>query len=149
MTDNFWKFALAGGLLIVAGYGSREVNQGAVYQFVGLASVVCILVGVRIHRPINRAGWILLAVGGTFFTLGDAVGNIYAVILHLSIPFPSIADAFYLAGYPFVFAGILKLTRNPHDKARREDYTDTAMVSLGALAFSWSFLIAPTSTIPR
>ena len=127
----------------MAGYFALPgvVSQGAVYQFVGVASVVCILVGVRIHRPINRAGWILLAVGGTFFTLGDAVENIYAVILHLSIPFPSIADALYLAGYPFVFAGILRLTRNPHDKARREDYTDAAIVTLGALAFSWSFLM--------
>ena len=143
MTDNIWKFTLVGGLLIVAGYFALPgvASQDAVYQLVGVASVICILIGVQIHRPVNKVGWILLAVGGTFFTLGDAVENVYGAILHLSIPFPSIADAFYLAGYPFLFAGILKLTHNPHDKARREDYTDAAIVALGALAFSWTFLM--------
>jgi diguanylate cyclase (GGDEF)-like protein len=127
----------------VAGYFAlpNQVSQDVVYQFLGVASVVCILIGIRIHHPVSRSGWILLALGGTFFTLGDAVESTYGVILHLSIPFPSVADALYLTGYPFIFAGVLKLTHNPHDRARREDYTDAAIVTLGALAFLWSFLM--------
>jgi hypothetical protein len=47
----------------------------------------------------------------------------------------------YLAGYPFLFAGVLRLTRNPDRSVRREDSADAAIVSIGALAISWHFLM--------
>ncbi len=143
MTDNLWKYILGGGTCVVAGYFvlPTHVSQDAVYQFLGVASVICILVGVQLNRPDDRAGWYLLALGGTFFTLGDAAESTYGVILHRAVPFPSVCDALYLAGFPFVFAGILRLTRNPDHRARREDYADAAIVALGALAMSWSFLL--------
>jgi len=141
--QNAWKYVLGGGLCVVAGYFALPgaTSQDAVYQFIGVASVVCILIGIRLHRPEDRLSWYLLAVGGTFFTLGDGAENVYGVILHQSVPFPSVCDAFYLAGYPFVFAGVLRLTRNPDHGTRREDYADAAIVALGALALSWHFLM--------
>jgi diguanylate cyclase (GGDEF)-like protein len=141
--SNAWKYVLVFGLCVVAGYFALPgiAAQDAVYQAIGVGSVVCILVGIRVNRPKDRLSWYLLAVGGTCFTLGDAVENIYGVILHQSIPFPSIADGFYLAGYPFVFAGVLRLTRNPNQDVQREDYADAAIVAIGALALSWHFLM--------
>ena len=47
----------------------------------------------------------------------------------------------YLTGYPFLFAGVLRLTRNPDRSVRREDTADAAIVSMGALAISWHFLM--------
>jgi diguanylate cyclase (GGDEF)-like protein len=130
-------------MCVVAGYFALPgpLSQDALYQFIGIASVVCILIGIHLHRPDDRLSWVLLALGGTCFTMGDAMESVYEVILHQAIPFPSVADAFYLAGYPFVFAGILRLTRSPNHNARREDYADAAIVALGALAISWSFLM--------
>jgi diguanylate cyclase (GGDEF)-like protein len=134
---------LAVGLCVIAGYFALPgpASQDAVYQAFGVGSVVCILLGVRIFRPEDRLSWYLLAIGGLFFTMGDGAENYYGLILHQSVPFPSVCDAFYLTGYPFVFAGILRLTRNPNQSARREDYADAAIIAIGALALSWHFLM--------
>jgi diguanylate cyclase len=138
-----WKYVLVLGLAVVAGYFAlpNVTSQGVVYQTIGILSVACILIGVTIHRPPDRLGWYLLAIGGLCFTIGDGIENYYGLILHQAVPFPSIADAFYLAGYPFVFAGILRLTRSPSHSTRREDYADATILSIGALALSWHFLM--------
>jgi diguanylate cyclase (GGDEF)-like protein len=119
----------------------NETSQDIVYSVLGSASVVCILVGIRLQRPKDRLSWYFLALAGTCFTLGDDASSFYNLVLHVSVPFPSFADALYLAGYPFLFAGVLRLTRNPNRSYRRENYADAAIVSMGALAISWHFLM--------
>jgi len=143
MRANAWKYVLGGGLCVVVGYFllPDATGQTIVYSALGMASVVCILVGIRLHRPDDRVGWYFLALAGTCFTLGDDAWSIYSSVLHLDVPLPSVADALYLSGYPFLFAGILRLTRNPHWSARREDNADAAIVAMGTLAFSWHFLM--------
>jgi diguanylate cyclase (GGDEF)-like protein len=143
LKSNGWKYVLAAGLVAVAGYFALPdaAWQDALYSAIGTASVVCILVGIRVHRPSDRLAWYLLALGGLCLTLGDDVNNYYGLVLHETVPFPSVCDALYLAGYPFLFAGVLRLTRSPNRAYRREDYADSAIVALGALAVSWHFLM--------
>jgi diguanylate cyclase (GGDEF)-like protein len=139
-----WKYVLIFGLCAVAGYFALPgpTSQDALYLAIGIGSVACILVGVGIHRPSDRMSWYLLAMGGLCFTLGHAAENTYSVILHQVVPIPSVYDALYLAGYPFVFAGILRLTRNPNHTTQREDNADAAIIAMGALAISWYFLMS-------
>ena len=143
LRSTAWKYALIGGMCVVAVYFAlpNETSQDIVYSVLGSASVVCILVGIRLHRPKDRLSWYFLALAGTCFTLGDDASSFYNLVLHVSVPFPSFADALYLAGYPFLFAGVLRLTRNPNRSYRRENYADAAIVSMGALAISWHFLM--------
>jgi diguanylate cyclase (GGDEF)-like protein len=138
-----WKYALVGGMCVVAGYFAlpNATSQTVVYATLGTASVVCILVGIRLHRPKDRLGWYFLALAGGCFTLGDDAWTFYNSVLHISVPLPSFADALYLAGYPFLFAGVLRLTRNPNRSVQREDSADAVIVSIGALAISWHFLM--------
>ncbi len=138
-----WKYVLVGGMFVVAVYFvlPNATSQTAVYSILGTASVVCILVGIRLHRPTDRLGWYFLALAGGCFTLGDDAWTVYDTILHVNVPFPSIADGLYLAGYPFLFAGVLRLTRNPNRSVRREDNADAAIVAMGVLAVSWHFLM--------
>ena len=143
LRSTAWKYALIGGMCVVAAYFAlpNETSQDIVYSALGTASVVCILVGIRLQRPKDRLSWYFLALAGTCFTLGDDASSFYNLVLHVSVPFPSFADALYLAGYPFLFAGVLRLTRNPNRSFRRENYADAAIVSMGALAISWYFLM--------
>jgi len=138
-----WKYALVGGLCMVAGYFvlPDATSQTVLYSALGMASVACILIGIRLHRPTDRLGWYFLALAGACFTLGDDAGTFYSSVLHVSVPFPSAADALYLAGYPFLFAGVLRLTRSPNRSVRREDSADAAIIAIGALAISWHFLM--------
>jgi diguanylate cyclase (GGDEF)-like protein len=131
------------GALVIAGYFALPgpTSQDIAFQVVGIGSVAAILIGTVLHRPEDRLSWYLLAMGGACFTLGDAVQNTYTLILHQTMPFPSLGDALYLAGYPFVFAGILRLTRSPSRAARREDNADAAIMALAGLTIWWQFLM--------
>ena len=138
-----WRYVLGAGLFAVAAYFAlpNQDDQDYAYSAIGVVAVVCILAGIRLHRPADRLGWYLLAVAEGCFVVGDALESYYDLVLHQAIPFPSVSDAFYLAGYPFLFVAVLRLARNPNHSAQREDYADAAIVAVGALAISWQLLM--------
>jgi diguanylate cyclase len=137
-----WKWVLGVGTAAVIGYfslpGAGAKDLG--YSTIGVLSIVAVLVAVHIRRPAGRRYWYLLAAGNFCFVLGDGVYDVYEFVLHRAVPFPSIADGLYLLGYPFVFAGVRRLTRAKAG-VEREIYADAAIVSIGALALSWHFLM--------
>jgi diguanylate cyclase (GGDEF)-like protein len=139
-----WKIALVVGVGAVGGYfllpGTGAKDAG--YSVIGFASVFAVLAGVGLHRPVDRRSWYAIAAGSLCFVLGDGVYDVY-LFLHEAAPFPSVADAFYLAGYPFLIVGLVRLTRDPHQaRASRETYADSLIITFGALALSWHFLMA-------
>ena len=141
---NAWKIELTLSAVFVAEYFVvRSVtNQNTVYSLFGAVAFVMIMVGVAVHRPEDRVGWYLLAAAVGCLTLGDDVTTYYQVVQH-TIPFPSIADALYLSGYPFFFAAVLRLTHGPRSHSWREDNADAIIVALGLSALAWLFLMQP------
>src|SRR5665213_2532303 len=137
-----WKWMLVAGIVAVVGYfalsgvGPKDLG----YSTIGLTSIIAVLVAVNHRRPTGRRYWYLLAAGNFCFVLGDGVYDVYQFVLHRAVPFPSVADALYLLGYPFVFAGVRGLARARSGFAR-ENYADAAIISIGALALSWHFLM--------
>jgi diguanylate cyclase (GGDEF)-like protein len=118
-----------------------DAAKDLTYLVVGIASTVFVWLGVRIHRPVERLGWYLIGAANAFFVFGDGVLDVYDLVLHREAPFPSIADALYLLGYPFLFAGVFRVSRSRGTPDSREARADSAIVCLGALAFSWQFLM--------
>ena len=49
----------------------------------------------------------LLSLGALSWAAGEAIWSWLAVIAGVAVPFPSVADAFYLGGVPIAAAGIL------------------------------------------
>jgi len=137
-----WKTVLLAGTLLIATYFflPNDTAQNVLYAVLGLGSVLGILFGIHRHHPANRIGWYFVAAAGVCYTLGDNLLSLYTAV-HINIPFPSYADAFYLAGYPFLFAGVLRLTRDLDRSSWRENNADAAIVSIGVLAISWQFLM--------
>lgn len=143
--QSAWRWMLAGGACAVGTYfllpGAGAKDAG--YSLIGVISVAAVLVGIWAHRPQNRVAWYALAAGNLFFVFGDGVYGIYQFILHQAAPFPSLADVFYLGGYPFLVIGVVGLTRREGTvRVSREAYADAIIVTLGALAVSWHFLMA-------
>jgi len=138
-----WKYVTLGGTALTVGYFflPNATSQNVDYTFLGSASVLFILIGVHLHHPQRRMGWYCVAAAGAFFTLGDDAYTVYSNVLHISIPFPSYADALYLSGYPFLFLGVFTLTRGSDSSTQRENTADAAIVAMGALAISWHFLM--------
>ena len=140
-----WIWALAGGaaLIVVRYLVPTQLDADVVYSVIGIASVVLILVGVRIQRPDDPAAWYLVAAAGALFALGDLIGDWYSDILHVDTPVPSVADVAYLCAYPFLFLGVIRLCRDPERRSIREDAADAGVIALACLAVSWHFLLDP------
>lgn len=143
--SQVWLWALAGGLGLVALYFifPNLIIDDAIYSALGIGSVVAILVGIRINKPKARRGWFLMAWSGAAFAVGDFISNFFSGVLPQAVGAVSYADAFYLAGYPLLFLGVVRITRQRPREEWREDRADAAIVALGALALLWQFLMAP------
>ena len=72
---------------------------------------------------------------------GDVLWNWYEVIGEE--PFPSMADALYLAGYPFIALGLLLLIRRRLGDGDRGGLLDAAILTTGVAILSWTFFIQP------
>ncbi|MDA8291219.1 MAG: EAL domain-containing protein [Actinomycetota bacterium] len=146
-----WNVVLVVGLAAVAVYFALpgEAAKNVDYSVIGVASVVCVAVGIARRRPAERLGWVAIATGNLCFVCGDAVYDGYQYVLHRPTPFPSLADALYLAGYPWLVLGIARVTRGSAAHGRtRESVADAAVVAAGALAISWHFLMGAYATDP-
>ncbi len=87
---------------------------------------------------------VLLGLGVLGFAVGQAIWTYYQEIIHQP-PFPSWADAGYLAAYPCLGAGLLLLPRRPLPSAARlRVLLDGVMLMTGVVAFSWYFVLGPT-----
>jgi len=87
---------------------------------------------------------VLLGLGVLGFAVGQAIWTAYQEVLHQP-PFPSWADAGFLAAYPLLGAGLLLLPRRPLPRTvRLRVLLDGVMMMTGVVAFSWYFVLGPT-----
>jgi hypothetical protein len=150
-----WRWWIAGGIAVICGYFLLPASSLAAtltYNAIGLVSSLAILAGVRLHRPERPAMWYWFAAGQLMAVVGDLVYEFYDLVLHQE-PYPSPADVFYLAAYPFVVVGLIMLVRR---RGRGGNgLIEAAIIAIGlGLAF-WVFVLHPiaaesaTSTLTR
>ena len=108
-----------------------------------LAGVFALLAGRRAQRQVAMA-WRLIGVGCLSWAFGEAVWTVYEVGLRVEAPFPSFADAGYLAMLPLVALGFIFLSSEEHKLARSRPALDGLAVILACAGFVWLFVIHPT-----
>src|SRR4030095_14603207 len=108
-----WLAFLAVGALITALYLFVKpfAGSGPVINVLGLAPVLAIAAGVRLHRPQARLAWACVALGFILFWLGDIYTYTCPVLPAREGPFPSLGNEAYLAVYPALIAGVVILQR--------------------------------------
>jgi diguanylate cyclase (GGDEF)-like protein len=113
---------------------------------VPLGVVAVVLAAAVVHldtRPQARAAWMLIALGTACDTIGNVLYGAYDMAGEA--PFPSMADAFYLAFYPLLLTGLLLLPT----ASRRRDLLDwrtasnVAIVIIGGGMAVLHFMLAP------
>jgi PAS domain S-box-containing protein len=120
--------------------GARAVLYGTI----GASAVAAIAAGIVAHRPAAPRMWIAFAIGLALFVAGDAVYAYYEQVRDVESPFPTLADAFYLAGYPFLAGGILLAVRGRGaGRERRSAFLEAAIVSAGLTVPVWALLVSP------
>jgi signal transduction histidine kinase len=150
-----WWAYLAGGVVVAVGYYlvpatglvPRWAAKIGLYNGLGLSAVTAIVVGVVRHRPERPLIWYMFAVGLLSYVTADIIFYTYQDILHQEV-FPSAADFFYLAAYPFLMAGLLLLIRSRSPGADRASLLDALVVTVGVGMVSWVFLVGPLAQAP-
>jgi diguanylate cyclase len=140
---RLWLLATVAGVLAVGAYFllPEGLPQSLLYNAVGLVSGLFMLVGVRLHRPARAGLWFWFAAGQVTSVIGDVIWEVYEYVRHEE-PFPSAADVFYLAMYPLLVVGLLRLTRD----GRGRDLAgliDAAIVATGLGLVFWVFVLQP------
>ena len=129
--------------LTAAFYTVPQVMSTFTWAAIGLSGAAAVLLGIRLHRPARRLPWLLLSGVLVSFTAGDTTYNILTDYLGRDNPFPSLADAFYLAVYPMLAAALLILIRARSGGNDRAALLDALLPTAGLGLLSWVFLIAP------
>jgi signal transduction histidine kinase len=135
-----WAFCGAGAILIGIYFLLPTGGQGqsVLYDVIGVASALAIAGGVRLNRPTTPLPWLLFALGNLLFAVADIIFNIL-----VNPAVPSIADGFYLAGYPFLAAGLLLLLVRAGGHHRVPAIGEALIVTIAFALFQWVFLMAP------
>jgi diguanylate cyclase (GGDEF)-like protein/PAS domain S-box-containing protein len=144
-----WWMYLVAMALVTGGYAFAHVSGpawlkgGLVFNLIGGLSVAALILGARRNALASRLPWYLLAVGQGLFVTSDVLASNYERIFGTAMPFPSMADAFHLAFYPFLVAGMLLLIRERDEHRDRGGLIDALIVTLALATLLWVYLIAP------
>jgi signal transduction histidine kinase len=143
-----WTFLALGALAIAIYFllPAHGNEQSIYYVCLGFASVCALYVGAarNLPRP-ERLPWNLFAVGLLGQVAGDAIYAIYEVGLDREPPTPSIADAFYLGGYPLLVLGIFLVLQRLGGQTSRAAMLDTVVIFCAVLLVQWVYYVDPTS----
>src|SRR5439155_12194313 len=105
----------------------------------GLASAACAWAASRAAGR-DRLGWTLMGISAGLWAAGEVVWSIYEVGLHVEVPYPSLADAEFLAAVPFAIGGIRAFWSRPRGTSSRwRVWFDGAIVALALTSTAWGF----------
>ena len=107
-----------------------------------LAGLLALVAGQRSAEHV-RTGWWCIGAGCLTWAAGEAAWTIYEVVLGED-PFPSIADAGYLAMLPLVAIGLVYLTSEGRRLLRCQPTVDGIALTLALASLVWFFALRPT-----
>ncbi|MFC9394648.1 aminotransferase class I/II-fold pyridoxal phosphate-dependent enzyme [Streptomyces sp. NPDC057027] len=141
---RFWTliYILVVTLLTVA-YLEVPSRHTTLWALIGLSGVIAILVGVHLHRPSRRWPWLVLAAANLTFVSGDTAYNALEAFFGQTRPFPSVADALYLATYPLFAIGLFGFIRYRAVGRDLGVVLDALILTSGLALLCWVNLITP------
>jgi diguanylate cyclase (GGDEF)-like protein/PAS domain S-box-containing protein len=134
---------LTGGCLLAHVSGQPWLNSGPVYNLIAASTIVAVVVGAMRNSPRRRLPWGLFAVGQGLFLAGYVLADNYERLFGTALAFPSIADPFHLAFYPFLVAGMLLLIHERNATRDRASLIDALIITVALATLLWVYLIAP------
>jgi diguanylate cyclase (GGDEF)-like protein len=118
-----------------------EIVRVLVYAATAVLAMLVAFRGVRVHRPANRRGWLLLLTGLSGWVAGDLIWR--GESWDGAAPFPAPSDAVYLASYLVLGAGVLVMVRSRRSGSDRAAVLDAAILTTGVAVLATVFVILP------
>lgn len=146
--QRYWVLYLLLGVLSASGYffipssTTRELLYSVALNVVGLTTVVMLLVGIRVYRPVRPLPWRLFVAGLLLFVAGDAFLTANE-LLGRKLTFPTPSDAAYLAFYPFMMAGMLMIGNSRLARIGLAGAIDPLVVATGFGLLFWVYFMEP------
>lgn len=138
--------ALGVGLLFLVVFVALIDRAVAPVVFLAGAAFGTLLstIGAVRMPPSRRRIWVAMAVGQALFLVGEALWALFDNVLHVA-PYPSLADAAFLSGYPALALGMLWLVRGRRRGRDRAAFLDAAILTTGVAVCGVVFLVAPVA----
>jgi diguanylate cyclase (GGDEF)-like protein/PAS domain S-box-containing protein len=138
-----WSYGyIAVGLCLTALFYLTAGNAASVvYDLLGGLALAGVAIGTLRNRPDTARAWWMIWLGLALTVAGDVSWTIYELVTQQDPPFPSFADALYVAGYPFLTLGLILLCW-VHRPAR-SDILDAAIIGTGFALTSWTLFLDP------
>jgi two-component system cell cycle response regulator len=126
----------------VAGLGGADAffNDGVYNALVLLAAAS--LLWRAFARPAERAAWLAIGTGVLLWALGELYYTVFLADL-ANPPYPSPADALYLAFYPAAYIGLGLLIRSRIRDLRPSLWLDGLIAALGLTGLAVAILLGP------
>jgi two-component system, cell cycle response regulator len=123
------------------GAGGDNLDQiagGSLYDAVVLSAGIACLARAWVV-PHERRGWSVMGLAILFWGAGEVYWTLY-IVNSPAPPYPSPADALYLAFYPLAFLGLAGLVRARAKELDWRRWTDGAIAALGTAALGTAFV---------
>jgi len=105
----------------------------------GVASAACAWAASRATGK-DRLGWALMSISAALWAAGEVVWSIFEVGMQVEVPYPSLADAGFLAAVPFAVAGIRAFWGPPRGtSASWRIWFDGVIVAIALVSTAWGF----------
>jgi two-component system cell cycle response regulator len=130
-------FAAHTGLGLGGDAMSGFFNDWVYNGLIAMSAVWCLARAVLVRT--DRGAWALVGLGLACWSTAEIVNTVYLSKLEYP-PYPSVADAFWLAFYPLSYGAMILLVRGRMDEFRRSLWLDgivagLAVASVGAIVF--------------
>lgn len=117
-----------------------------------IASLIATLALLQTYKrnpPLGKPFWLLLALGCFSFFIAEIIWAYYDCILHTEVPYPGIADIFYMLQIGFFLTSFFYLflkLKGTYSFVRF--LFDMALLITVAATLSWIYVLKPTLAIP-
>ncbi len=134
---------LAGAYALGGVAGPEWLHGSLLFNLLGGGAIVALILGAHTNSPKRRLPWYLLAIGQGCFVASDVLASNYERLFGARLPFPSVADSFHLAFYPFLVGGMLLLIHEREETRDRSALIDALIVTMALATLLWVYLISP------
>ncbi len=132
-------YALDIRFLLLGARGVTAVDDIGEAVAAAIASAACAWAATRAVGR-DRLGWTLMSISTGLWSAGEVVWSIYEVGMRVAVPYPSLADAGFLAAVPFAIAGIRSFWSAPRGTSSRwRVWFDGVIVALALTSTAWAF----------